>query len=266
MKNKILQYLKTDRGFETGLALYMQFGNSESFKRILNRQGFSDYNHKLLHEELRKVAELKEDELAFILSVPIAMKSNPESNPEALEGLEATNPPNAKEVKVFVHELPEYVRKSIKLRDEFPFLRDKDCPDALKILVADMISAFEAYHQAHEQLFGAMKPDDFAKATEDVVENYLENRAIWDELNHYKEHKTLLGVHPIFDALNRFEEIRKMNGTELVKLIKSLENNISRNVKLINDKPEHPQTHNRKERVEKYQQELAEVRKIVEAR
>lgn len=40
MKNKILQYLKTDRGFETGLALYMQFGNSESFKRILNRQGF----------------------------------------------------------------------------------------------------------------------------------------------------------------------------------------------------------------------------------
>lgn len=258
MKNEIIRFLKNDRSFESGLKLYMHHGPSESFKRILNRQGFSDYNHKLLLEELRKIAEIKEDEFAFIISAPVTTVPQPE--PEPLE------PPTEEEVAAFVEQLPDFVRKSIKLRDEFPFLREKDCPDALKILVANMISAYEAYHLAHERLFTAMEPEDFAKASEEVVENYLDNREIWDELIHYKEHKTLLGLHPIFEALNRYEEIKKMNGTELVKLIKSLENNISRNMKLINDQPEHPETHNRKERVEKYQQELDEVRRVMEAR
>lgn len=257
MGNKIIEYLKNDRSFEAGLMLYMIFGNSESFKRILNRQGFSEYNHKLLLEELRKVAKLEQDEFNYILSTQVKAVSKETKD-------EPTTPPTTQEVTTFVEQLPEYVRKSIKLRDEFPFLREKDCPPELKILVADMISAFEAYHQANERLFKAMDPEDFAKASEEVVENYLENRAIWEELNHYKENKEILGQHPIFEQTQRFEEIRLMNGNDLVKLLKSLENNISRNNKLITDQPEHPETHNRKERVEKYQLELSEVRRVIE--
>lgn len=259
MKEKILNYLKSDRSFDTGLTLYMQHGQSESFKRILNRQGFNEYNHKLLLEELRKSAGIPEDQFRYIVSQPV-ISNDPEQTGEP------SGPPTPEEVTAFIGQLPEYVKKSIRLRDEFPFLKDPDCPDPLKILVADMISAYDNYHEAHERLFTALTPEDFARASADVVENYLENRTIWDELNHYKEKKELLGKHPIFERLVRLAEISKMTGTELVKLQKSLENNIARNKKKIAEEPDHPETHNRIQRVEEYSIDLDDVKRILSLR
>jgi hypothetical protein len=254
MKQRILNYLLTDRSFDGGLSLYMEIGQSMSFKRVLNRQGYTEYNHELLLDQLRISGGISPEEFRAYTEKPVA-KDIP---------VVALGPPTPEEVTAFITELPEYVRKSIKLRDEFPFLREKDCPEELKILVADMISAYENYMQAHERLFAAVTPEDFAAATADVVENYLENREIWDELTHYKEKKELLAKHPIFAQMERFKEIRAMKGDELVKLLKSLENNISRNKKSIEKDPEHPETHNRRERVEAYQRELAEVKRILE--
>lgn len=259
MKQIILNYLKTDRSFDSGLKLYMKHGNSESFKRILNRQGFSDYNHKLLLEELRKAAGIPEDLFRFIVGKPIE-KPVAEKQIQEPENL---LPPTEGEVQTFIKELPEAIKKTIRLRDEFPFLKDADCPDPLKILVADMISAYENYTKAHERLFAALTPEDFAAASAEVVENYLENREIWDELNHYKEKKELLGKHPIFERLIRFAEIAKMSGTELVKLQKSLENNIARNRKKLADEPDHPETNARTERIEEYTAELNEVKRLL---
>jgi len=254
MKQRILNYLLTDRSFDSGLALYMEIGQSMSFKRVLNRQGFTEYNHELLLDQLRISAGITPEEFRAYTEKPVAKDI----------AVVVLGPPTHEEVTAFITELPEYVRKSIKLRDEFPFLREKDCPEELKILVADMISAYENYMQAHERLFAVVTPEEFATATADVVENYLENREIWDELTHYKEKKELLAKHPIFAQMERFKEIRAMKGDELVKLLKSLENNISRNKKNIETDPEHPETHNRRERVEAYQRELAEVKRILE--
>jgi adenylyl- and sulfurtransferase ThiI len=61
----------------------------------------------------------------------------------------------------------------------------------------------------------------------------------------------------------RFKEIATLKGDELAKLQKSLENNISRNKKKIDEEPEHPETSNRIERVEAYQRELAEVKRLL---
>ena len=253
MKQRILKYLQTDRTFEAGLALYMELGQSMSFKMVLNRQGYTDYNHQLLLDQLRLTGNISADEFRAITENPVK-KEVP---------IVVLGPPTQEEVATFITELPEYVRKSIKLRDEFPFLREKDCPEPLKILVADMISAYENYMINHERLFTAATPEDFAAATKDVVENYLENREIWDELTHYKEKKELLGKHPVFAQMVRFKEIATLKGDELAKLQKSLENNISRNKKKIDEEPEHPETSNRIEMVEAYQRELAEVKRLL---
>lgn len=253
MKQRILNYLRSDRSFDSGLVLYMEVGQSMSFKTVLNRQGYSQYNHDLLLDQLRIAGDISNDEFRAIIEIPVKKEV-----PVIVLG-----PPTTEEVSAFITELPEYVRKSIKLRDEFPFLKEKDCPEELKILVADMISAYENYMMAHERLFKAASPEDFAAATAEVVENYLENREIWDELVHYKEKKELLGKHPVFAQMERFNEIRKMKGDELAKIQKSLENNISRNKKKIEDEPDHPNTHERTERVEAYQRELTEVKRVL---
>lgn len=255
MKQLILDFLKSDRSFDKGVQLYMKHGPSESFKRILNRQGFSEYNRNLLLEELRKLGGIPEDQFRYILSCPV-------EKPVAAKVAEDL-PPTPAEATAFVSQLPDYVKKSIRLRDEFPFLKEKHCPEPLKILVSDMISAYDRYHEAHERLFTALTPEDFAAASADVVENYLENREIWDELNHYKEKGEILGKHPIFERLIRFAEIAKLSGTELVKLQKSLENNIARNKKKIADEPDHPETNARKQRVDDYTAELSEVKHLL---
>ncbi|MCX6270505.1 MAG: hypothetical protein NTU44_04655 [Bacteroidetes bacterium] len=70
MKEQILHWLKSDRSFNTAVALYQKFGASLSLKAILNRQGETPYNGNLLTEELRKLAEIDPDELKHILSQP----------------------------------------------------------------------------------------------------------------------------------------------------------------------------------------------------
>lgn len=254
MKKRILDYLRTDRSFEAGMKLYMELGPSMSFKMTLNRQGFTDYNHKLLLEELRKVADIRPDEFTAIMNKPVT---------KTVAAPVEVLPPSHQEVVAFIGGLPEPVRKSIKLREEFPFLKEKTCPEILKVLVNDMLSAYEEYQLAHERLFTAMTPEDFAAASADVVENYLVNRSIWEELNHYKEKNEILGQHPAFAQKERLEEIKLMSGTDLVKLHKSLENNIARNKKSVADQPDHRETENRLKRIEEYSIELNMVKQVI---
>ncbi|MHC1707412.1 MAG: hypothetical protein AB9842_07810 [Bacteroidales bacterium] len=85
MKEQILHWLKSDRSYDTGVALYQHFGKSLSLKAILNRQGETPYNRGLLTEELRKLAEIDPDELKHILSQPVQKQEAPHAEPEALE-------------------------------------------------------------------------------------------------------------------------------------------------------------------------------------
>ena len=70
MRNKILDYLKNDRSFQGGLKLYMEYGKNLAFKNILNRQGRTDYNERILMEELRKIAGISEQEYKGIMNRP----------------------------------------------------------------------------------------------------------------------------------------------------------------------------------------------------
>ncbi len=81
MKQQILNWLKTDRSYDKGVALYQQYGKSLSLKAILNRQGETPYNKGLLFEELRKLAEIDQDELRHILSLPVQKEVGEEPVP-----------------------------------------------------------------------------------------------------------------------------------------------------------------------------------------
>src|SRR5690606_1387694 len=88
-----------------------------------------------------------------------------------------------------------------KLREEFPFLNEKDCPDKFKILVADKFTALKAYEDAHAELQrkkAAGEEEGLFELGKTSVENFELNQLIYDELNYYKEHKEILGNHPIF--------------------------------------------------------------------
>lgn len=165
----------------------------------------------------------------------------------------------ASKVEKLKSSVPDNVKRSIKLREEFPFLKSKECPGVLKELVADMLSAYDNYTEGHKKLLETVSQEEMEQLSQSVVENYLENRQIWEELKHYKETGKILGKHPIFDWVKRREEIRVMKDADLVKLRDQLKNKIPRTKKQITDEPDHKETAKRQERVEQFEKELAEV-------
>ena len=126
-----------------------------------------------------------------------------------------------------------------------------------------MLTAYDAYKDAHKSLFDATAFEQIHQASRDTVENYLENRRIWDELNYYKLNGSLLAKHPIFGWMKRLDEIRQMPIGVLVNLKIRIENNLVRNRATVRRDPKHLLTSVRLGRIAKMEQELTEVDRLL---
>lgn len=115
-----------------------------------------------------------------------------------------------------------------KFREEFPFLNTPQCPIELKALVTDKFTSFYAYRDLHRELRGCDTLDECAKVSKSLLENYIENRAIYAELEYFKLHKKVLGMHPIFKHYRRMKDLRTMSIKDLVKKQINLQHNIWR--------------------------------------
>lgn len=161
-------------------------------------------------------------------------------NAEEVSGDETTNSDDAKEAgetEASEKQLPvpgDEAQENKKLREEFPFLNEKDCPDKFKILVADKFSALKAYHDAFEEIQRKKKAGDnegLFELGKKAVENWELNQLIYDELNYYNEHKELLGNHPIFADDMLQKTVEAYSTQEAMKRQGNLRSYISRDTK-----------------------------------
>jgi hypothetical protein len=137
------------------------------------------------------------------------------------EGLEEEN----EELKAEIENLklaPKLDAKSIRV--EFPFLNEKDCPDEMKILVSDKITAWNGYLDIQNEIAmiesGELKEANMgqlAELAEKAIALFDENQKIYDELNCYQTTGKILGVHPIFNKLKITREVEEMTPDELIK-------------------------------------------------
>jgi hypothetical protein len=108
-------------------------------------------------------------------------------------------------------------KKTPSFREDWPFLSKPECPPELKVLAADKITCWKRYTENHKKLFDCSSMEECSTIAHEIVKDYKENRQIWEELNHYKEHKNILGVHSVFAHFKRFKKFRGMNAFELIK-------------------------------------------------
>jgi hypothetical protein len=125
-------------------------------------------------------------------------------------------------------QVPELMKKVIRIREVYPFLKDVNCPNELKIMVADMFSAYDRYRDAYALLSPENPNADNLALAKEVVENYLDNRAMWEELDYYKENGELLGKHPVFELLNLKNEIKAMSDIEVMKAFNNSKSNVTK--------------------------------------
>lgn len=270
MKEQIISYLEGPRDYSQGVALYEQFGPNRMLKAKFRQIGECEMTRGTLIEELRKLSGMSEAEFAGmhrkahhipskaeqpVSPVPVRMYADDllialasrlgvtveklVSDDFVKERLSQS--PDMEQVRGLKEELenaqskyseaPETVRKAIRFREEFPFLRQPDCPDELKVLVADMFSAYDLYRESHRMLVET--PDDVATGetylwAKTAVENFLENRQMWEELEYYKNNGEILGKAQVMRQAREKQEISSLTDLELSKQLGNAKSNISK--------------------------------------
>ena len=155
-------------------------------------------------------------------------------------------------------------RPKQQLREEFPFLGHPDCPVELEALATRKIMRYHEYISLHQKLRDCTSLPDLALLCGKIINAYIENRTIYAELDYYKQHHALLGKHPIFRFFQRRKKILGMSIKNLMKRKVQLENNIWRAGNEIKKGNKPHLDVIRKERIEAYKAELAEVNRLLD--
>lgn len=161
-------------------------------------------------------------------------------------------------------EVVVFKEKSKPFREEFPFLDQPDCPVELEALASRKFAKYHDYIKLHPKLRECRSLDECAQVAGNLLASYMENRAIWAELNYYQQHKAILGKHPIFAAFARRKNLLTMSVKDLMKRKQQLENNIWRVQSEIKKGDKHHLDSQRGERLTAYQTELAEVNRLLD--
>lgn len=246
MKNTVLEYFKNlpknkVEQFNLAFALYRKCNEkSLSAERFYNKAGYSPTNLDALQYDLKKLFAITAVQIRNFTS---DKKEVPKVD-DKIAAAENTNISTGKTSEDVFTTAPDEVKEAVKLRDEFPFLKEANCPDELLILVGKKFNHYDAYVKAHKDLLVvvaqdaqggdvgvALSPEQITNLALSAVENFQVNQDIYDELNYYKENKKVLGKHPIFIERKLKEGIDALTVEKATKRISNLENYIRRDNK-----------------------------------
>lgn len=133
----------------------------------------------------------------------------------------------------------------------------------LEALVSRKFQKYHAYVRKHKQLRDCTSLVECADMSRQVIDDYMDNRLIWEELNYYKEHRTLLGKHPAFAEFNRRKILLNFSIKELIGRQRQVLDNIWR-IKSEMKKKDKPHLDViRRERLTGYENELSDINRII---
>lgn len=166
----------------------------------------------------------------------------------------------------FATEVPfsQTLTRGGRFREDWPFLAEPDCPTELKALAADMITTWHNYVNAHEELFRCTTPQECFEAAEKTVINFTRNSSSRLEFRYYKEHRRVLGKHPIFALTRRMDTLRRLPVTGLVRKRDNVRDSIWRAEREIRrgDRPDLKAR--REERLGRLRMTLNEINRMIE--
>ena len=225
IKERVEQWAQSGGDFSTGLSLFLTFNRNSFYVRNIEAKGVEKGLATLVCEFANKIKVSSKQIFALIES-------------SRLNNNFVITPDDSSHQKAREKEICQQ-KKTIKLREEFPFLGKKDCPEEFAILVNKMLTAYDDYRRDRDKLYDLDKNnlEECYQGARGVLDAYILNREIWEELNYYKIHGTILGKLPEFKG----REIReKYTAMSTVSLGKITGNNIPRKMsyykKQLNDK------------------------------
>ena len=134
----------------------------------------------------------------------------------------------------------------------------------LEALASRKFTKYRAYVRLYSGLRNCSSLEQCANVAGELVDNYIDNRLIWQELNWYQEHGSILGKHPAFAEFRRRRKLNGMPIKDLMKRLRQVEMNIWRvkNEMAKGDKPH--LNAQRQERLAGYEKERADILRLLE--
>jgi len=154
-------------------------------------------------------------------------------------------------------------RDTVKVRDQWPFLADPECPPELKLLISDKITAYRNCVQEYSKLSSATNAQEQLNTTRSLVANFINNYNIYKELKYYKDNSVVLGEHSIFASFKRIKDLRNLSTMDLFKKKKNLEHAIWRNESKIKSEKREDLLFSRNEKIKELKLQLAEVGRLL---
>lgn len=290
MKEEIKAWLQGPREFNSGVRLYELYGFNKVLKNNFakgeteNSRASLEYElgqligldtddiknmprkavsaKKVVKEEVKTVTPPRPylDDLLLALGTQLNVTVDQLFADVPVEGLTEDQQKAVEEIRPAYSVVPETMKKVIRIREKYPFLKEESCPAEIKLMLHDMFSAYDRYRDAHAKLSPENSIDQNLVLAGEVVENYLDNRMMWEELDYYKEHNALLGNHPIFETVKLREEIKALTDIQLVQKQNTVKSNLTKSKKAIEKAgDQQPALSVAQERLEKWLQVKAEV-------
>ena len=216
---------KTEQ-FNKAFELYRKTSHKNlGVERRLNMAGFTEDGLQNLLYDLKQLHKISDVEVKNYNKE--VLDTTEETTTEAIE---KTSTNSNEEIKTV--ETIETVDESKSIREEYPFLNDKDCPEELLIVVGKKIAAWKRYQELHAKIqnFDVEKDGEQAltELTAQATAEFEDNQALDAELKHYAENKVVLAAHPSLVEFRIKKEVEAMSNDELHKFIQSSKTFFSR--------------------------------------
>lgn len=264
LKNEVLEFLANKpkdkyEQFNKAFELYRKSPTKNlGMERRMNSSGFSEDGLKNVLYDLQQMHAISDVAVQTFVPAEIeetTLETSEDQNENLGENLgenlepEAGLEDNADLATIETKEVSE----KLKLREEFAFLNEKDCPDIMHVVVGRKIAAHLRYAMLHAEIVLKSEQEENAPELETLAQEaenaFSENRALYDELNYYKEKGELLGKHPLFFELVAKKEVDLMTNEDMMKFKNSSATYFSR----------------KKTDLEKFAKDLEKTSKIQEA-
>lgn len=150
-----------------------------------------------------------------------------------------------------------------RLRERFPFLNEPDCPVELQALVTRRITDYHQYSRLYAQLRGCETLTELSSVCGKLLDAYLDNQAIFREMEYYQKHHKVLGRHPLFRHYQQLNRLRSMSVRDLIKEEQKTKDNIWRVKSEIRkgDKPHLDER--RRQKLQEYELKLQEITRLL---
>ena len=228
MKNKVMHCLKDSNlgKIEKYNKLVDFLAQKKNFLQLrMFNQGYSDARMDVLVAEVKKAYEIKDLDL-YKFNVEDYEKQLQEKEQEVPEntGTETNKEPEtelSEQETKFLEALKqnEDATAGLKLREEYPFLREESTPQELKALVTDKINAWYDFSDKHAELVesAGIDGEKLAILCKEAIDKFQLNADIKKELDFYKEKGKVLGIVPQLKFLKIDQELDEMSEADLVK-------------------------------------------------